>query len=337
MTTAALDDTATVRDLLFGDVPDEPTDVLAKSLREHGTIRALIPGLPGLTAAVDREVAAATDGLLSLNLADVAAAGWKKYEALRQAARRTRDAPTTQEVVALATHNIESSHHPTVELFIDGKSIATIEIELQIAFTMAGMLAVVQQGPAGRRPIRDSHGHRIARDAADRDHQAAAPVRPAGRGPAATWRAAARARRKAPCLSRRLLSGIPNRPISPGPGTPIPTRRHEFRWWDGSRWTQRVATQGRTRVILLTSRLFRVRERTVPNPPTAKSLRDNALRLARTGPHRASPARPRGRARYRRSSGHAHGYSAIASLVRVSRCASRVDNAFAPKRRCRVK
>ena len=63
MTTAALDDTATVRDLLFGDVPDEPTDVLAKSLREHGTIRALIPGLPGLTAAVDREVAAATDGL----------------------------------------------------------------------------------------------------------------------------------------------------------------------------------------------------------------------------------------------------------------------------------
>jgi hypothetical protein len=145
MTTAPLDDTATVRDLLFGDVPREPTNMLAESLREHGIIRALIPGLPRLTAAVDREVAAATDGLLSLDLADMVAAGWKKYEALRQAARRTRDAPTTEEIVALATHMIESSHHPTVELFIDGKSVATIEIELKIAFTMAGVLAVVRQ------------------------------------------------------------------------------------------------------------------------------------------------------------------------------------------------
>jgi hypothetical protein len=47
--------------------------------------------------------------------------------------------------VALVTHEIESSHHPTVELSIDGKSIATIEIELQIAFAMAGVLAVVRQ------------------------------------------------------------------------------------------------------------------------------------------------------------------------------------------------
>lgn len=123
----------------------EPTDVLAESLREHGTIRALIPGLPGLTGAVGREVAAATDGLLSLNLADPAAAGWKKYEALRQAARRTRDAPTTEEIVALATHRIESSLHPTIELFIDGKSVGTIDVKLSVAFDMAGVLAVVRQ------------------------------------------------------------------------------------------------------------------------------------------------------------------------------------------------
>ena len=182
--------------------------------------RALIPGLPGLTAAVDREVAAATDGLLSLNLADVAAAGWKKYDALRQAARRTRDAPTTQEVVALATHNIQSSHHPTVELFIDGKSIATIEIELQIAFTMAGMLAVVRQ----------------ARLTAIRSGTCTVTGSLAIQQTVITKRqrrfdlpGAVRLRHGVPLLEpaastvpvARPLSGIPNRPTSPGPGTPI--------------------------------------------------------------------------------------------------------------------
>ncbi|MGY4653907.1 hypothetical protein [Mycobacterium sp. URHB0021] len=145
MTTAVLDDAATVRDLLFGTEARGPAEALTGALHEHRTLSGLIPGPPGLTGVIEREVAAATDGLLSLNLADVAAAGWKKYEALRQAALRTRDAPATEEIVALATHRIESSHHPDVEVFIDGRSIATIRIELAITFSMAGVLAVVRQ------------------------------------------------------------------------------------------------------------------------------------------------------------------------------------------------
>jgi hypothetical protein len=145
MTTAVLDDAATVRDLLFGTEPRGPAEALTGVLHEHGTLSGLIPGPPGLTDAIEREVAAATAGLLSLNLADVAATGWKKYEALRQAALRTRDAPATEELVALATHRIESSHHPAVEVYIDGRSIATIRIELAITFSVAGVLAVVRQ------------------------------------------------------------------------------------------------------------------------------------------------------------------------------------------------
>ena len=85
------------------------------------------------------------DGLLSLNLVDLAAAGWKKYDALRQAAKRTRDAPKSQEVVAMATHKIDLTHHPFVELYIDGTSTSTIDMTLEITFTMTGVLAVVEQ------------------------------------------------------------------------------------------------------------------------------------------------------------------------------------------------
>ena len=141
--TTPLNETATLRDLLFGDAPGTPIDAVTESLREHGTVRALTPGVP--VAAVEREVATAMDGLLSLNLVDLAGAGWKKYDALRHAAKRTHDAPNTEEVVALATHKIESTHHPSVELNVDGTSIGTIEMTLEITFTMAAVLAVVKQ------------------------------------------------------------------------------------------------------------------------------------------------------------------------------------------------
>jgi hypothetical protein len=40
--------------------------------------------------------------------------------------------------VSLTTHKIDSSHHPTVDLFLDGKSIVTIGIEVEVALSMPG-------------------------------------------------------------------------------------------------------------------------------------------------------------------------------------------------------
>lgn len=244
MTTAALNETATVRDLLFGAMALEPTDALAESLREHGTVKALVTGFPGLTAVVEREVATEASGLLSLNLLDLAVAGWKRYEALTKAARRTRDAPTTEEIVALATHRIESSHHPTIELFIDGKSVGTIKVELSVAFDIAGVLAVVRQGRltaircgnctvigtlAIEKTVAAQRQRRFDLPGAVRLHdgvvllEAAASARPV----------------------EQAVVGDAQSKSAPAAWHPDPTRRYEFRWWDGSRWTHRVATQGR--------------------------------------------------------------------------------------------
>jgi hypothetical protein len=244
MTTAALNDTATVRDLLFGGVPIEPTDALAESLREHGTVKALVTGFPGLTAVVEREVATETDGLLSPNLLDLAVAGWNRYEALREAARRTRDAPTTEEVVALATHRIEYNHHPSVELFIDGKSVGTIEVGLAVAFDMAGVLAVVRQ--ARLTEIRSGKCTVTATLAIERavvakqqrkfDLPGAVRLR---HGVALLAPAA-----NATPVEQAVVSDARS-PSAPAAWLPDPTRRYEVRWWDGSRWTDRVATQGR--------------------------------------------------------------------------------------------
>ena len=161
-TAAALTETATVRDLLFGGMRVEPTDAIAESLREHRTVETLVTGFPALTAeagrAVEHEVATVTGDLLALNLLDLVVGGWNRYEALRDAARHTRDAPTTQEVVALVTHLIESSHRPSVELFIDGKSVGTIEGAAGYRLRPGGGGRGGTPGPADGDPIRKLHG-----------------------------------------------------------------------------------------------------------------------------------------------------------------------------------
>jgi hypothetical protein len=142
--TTPLDERATARGLLFGSTPGVPADRLTQSLHEHGIVAARLHGMPGL-ADVERAVAESTDGLLSISLVDLLTAGWTKFDALRQAALRTRAAPHTQETVVMATHTIQSSHKPSVELYVNGTSLGTVDMTLEIAFALAGVKAVVQQ------------------------------------------------------------------------------------------------------------------------------------------------------------------------------------------------
>ena len=146
MTTTALGGSATARDLLFGISRTNSTEALTGSLRSNGTVAAHVRCPVGLNAVVEHELATKTDELLSANLADVAITGWKRYDALRQAAQRTHAAPTTEEIVALAAHTVESSHRTAIEVFIDGASVAIINVELKIAVTIDCALAVVRQG-----------------------------------------------------------------------------------------------------------------------------------------------------------------------------------------------
>ena len=244
MTTPALSEAATLRDLFFGGGPRDPTDELAKSLQEFGTVRNLVPGLPALTGVAEREVAKAADGFLSMNLADLAAAGWKRYEALRQAARRTLTAPTTEEVVALATHRIESSHHPTIDMYIDGKSVANIEVAINVAFNMAGVLAVVRQG---RLVAIKSGNCTVSGKLAVQGVTAAEKQRRFDLPGAVGLRhgIALLAADENPTAAEQKVVSDAQSESPTADWYPDPLRRYQFRWWDGSRWSHRVATDRR--------------------------------------------------------------------------------------------
>ncbi|MEU2630273.1 hypothetical protein [Kitasatospora sp. NPDC007106] len=147
--TTTLQQPVTARDLLLLPDVGEHVDTLAAALHDRGALDDLISGAHGLTApvgrAVEREVASVVSGFLALDLFDLVAGGWRRHTALRQAARRTRDEPGSEEVVALAKHRITSVHRPKVDVLVDGSRIGTLDVDLKVVFDLEGLVGVVRQ------------------------------------------------------------------------------------------------------------------------------------------------------------------------------------------------
>src|SRR5262245_62038400 len=147
MSSGVLDRSLTVRTFLLGDSPDT---VLGRKLTEQGVARSSLGGLRRLSAAalhtVDNEIGAVASGLLALDLGDILLAGWRKYSALTDAARRTLAAPASEEILQLATHRITSVYLPRVDLFVDDQKITTVEFDLTTVFDLTGLAVVVKAG-----------------------------------------------------------------------------------------------------------------------------------------------------------------------------------------------
>lgn len=139
----SLHDTATVRDLFFDSSPGQPADALTRLLCQSCPAIGRVP--LDLIDTAWRELADETDGFMSTRLAAVVAAGWTTCDAFENAARSTRDDPGAAEVVALVPHRIAASQRPSIDLYLGGTRLAALEIELEIAVTIAGMIAVVKE------------------------------------------------------------------------------------------------------------------------------------------------------------------------------------------------
>ena len=147
MSSGVFDTSLTVQSFLLGDSGDTS---LGRKLTEQGVARSTLGGMRRLSTAalhaVDQEIGAVASGLLELDLGDILLAGWRKYSALTDAARRTLAAPASEEVLQLATHRITSVYLPRVDLFVDDQKIATVEFDLTMVFDLTGLAAVVKAG-----------------------------------------------------------------------------------------------------------------------------------------------------------------------------------------------
>jgi hypothetical protein len=151
MSAVDLAEPLSARMFVLSDAPGADTaKTLAHSLSEcdlpQGVTQRLGELSTSVLQAVHHEIATVADGLLNLDLGDLLLSGWRKYTALTQAAQRTLANPGTEEIVVLATHRVVSTHHPTLDLTVDGIKIHTFAFELKAVFDLNGVAAVLRQG-----------------------------------------------------------------------------------------------------------------------------------------------------------------------------------------------
>lgn len=151
MTTPARNRPVTARGVLFPQqARGSGSTRLAEALRRREVAEEAMPDLPDMARSalglVAEEIGDVTEQLLDVDLGDALVAGWKKYAALRDSARRTLAAPGSEEVVVLARHRISSSYEPSVDLVVDGVRVNTFEFDLAVEFDLTGVTAVVSGG-----------------------------------------------------------------------------------------------------------------------------------------------------------------------------------------------
>lgn len=129
---------------------DEATAALSRAISERGLAGTALGGVRHLSAsvvrAVDHEVGNVAAGLLTMDLGDALVAGWRKYRALTDSARRTQDSPDLEEVLALASHRVTCAYSPSVDLLVDDIRVNTFDIGLTLTFDITGVAAVVAGG-----------------------------------------------------------------------------------------------------------------------------------------------------------------------------------------------
>ncbi|MFF0413022.1 hypothetical protein ACFYUY_21590 [Kitasatospora sp. NPDC004745] len=140
MTTVSTDDPYALGTFLGAVEP------FADSLHREGALQALTGLGRPLARAAEQEVASVVQGFLGLDMIDLLAGGWRTHAALTAAARSTCAAAGSEEVVALLDHRIRSVHHPSVKVLVDGVSVGTLAVDIEVEFDLSGIIAVVRGG-----------------------------------------------------------------------------------------------------------------------------------------------------------------------------------------------
>jgi hypothetical protein len=122
-------------------------DALGSALRAQGALKAVADGLevvpPGLREAALARLGGVVAEALDFDVMSVLKLGWQRYSSLTDAARRTLEAPGSEEIVDLATHRVTSTHEPRVEILFDGKKIHSVQ-----AVIAGGRMVALRSGRA---------------------------------------------------------------------------------------------------------------------------------------------------------------------------------------------
>jgi hypothetical protein len=93
-----------------------------------------------------KEVERITAEVTNLNLVDIIVGAVSTYEELRDAGRRTIGTPDSAEFVELVGHQVTLQNQPSIQLIVNGKQVATVNLLLSVVIDIQALTAVVRHG-----------------------------------------------------------------------------------------------------------------------------------------------------------------------------------------------
>ena len=132
-----------LKNLFFSDGDDN--ELAGASLVDlEADIKDQLPKLS--LGSVKEEVGAKIGDVLNVGLDDVMVAAWKKYHGFRELADPEKHPPEETILVPLAKHAVQSAHKPHVDLKIKDVLVGSIQLDVQVALELEGLVLKVQGG-----------------------------------------------------------------------------------------------------------------------------------------------------------------------------------------------
>jgi hypothetical protein len=104
-----------------------------------------IKQLPDIAwSAFSEEIEFALGKALDIDLLDLVAEGWSKLQQLRDYCGRKPDDENKPFSVALAQHDVVSSHQPGIDVLLGEKVIARIVVDVELSLTLKGIVLSVR-------------------------------------------------------------------------------------------------------------------------------------------------------------------------------------------------
>jgi len=130
---------ATILEILFGSRLDGTATLNAPTPwpREVSSIAANVPHGNIVAAVLDT---------LNVPIGNVIMNGWNKHHLVREAQKETLGPPATTEFVRLGKHSIKSTHHPRIDLDINGVRKEILKLDLAITLDIETVGVVVTGG-----------------------------------------------------------------------------------------------------------------------------------------------------------------------------------------------
>jgi hypothetical protein len=142
-------DDLTLNDMLFDAAPDAPHSVARRLLAMPSALDVMNGWAVARRATAELQMAAQVASVLGFDASELVVNAWKKAAVVQTAVEASRQHPSDEVIVPMATHHVRGRREPVIEIYIGSARLARFELMVDIDIELSGAEIKLQAGQLG--------------------------------------------------------------------------------------------------------------------------------------------------------------------------------------------